>query len=497
MLTRQGDVRLTFAALLTITVSFGQSAVAEGAIFNVPEDYTTVQAAVDAAADGDTVIIAPGSYTGLGNRDVDFGGRAITVRSSDPDDPAVVATTIIDCDQGGRGFIFQSGETTDSIIDGLKIINGFATDGPGLYLLNGSGATVRNCIFSDHIAPVSGGIIQSDNFPLEEADLAVINCRIINNLGAGLHILFIDDLAVMDSTISDNTAAGVNMTVYGSTTTTVQGCSFTGNGGSGVIVKGDLIEVSGCTIAENGETGLVLHGNFGGATAEVANCSITGNTSSTGAGGFRCESDVPMTIRNCMVTDNTATEFGGGGIRVFGTDPTSIRNCVLWGNVAPEGPQLLLDSGFNNPAIATVDFCDLQGGQGDVSIDTSCCSPSQLTFGPDNIDVDPLFVDPGGGDYHLSATSSVIDAGDPAFIPGPNETDIDGDQRVVGGLLDLGADEFLRLGDIDGDGIVGIADFLALLGSWGPCGDTCGPEDIDGDGTVGITDVLVLLANWG
>jgi len=52
-------------------------------------------------------------------------------------------------------------------------------------------------------------------------------------------------------------------------------------------------------------------------------------------------------------------------------------------------------------------------------------------------------------------------------------------------------------GDIDGDGVVGVLDFLELLAAWGPCGD-CGacPADLDGDCAVGVTDFLILLANW-
>ncbi len=54
-------------------------------------------------------------------------------------------------------------------------------------------------------------------------------------------------------------------------------------------------------------------------------------------------------------------------------------------------------------------------------------------------------------------------------------------------------------GDLDGDGLVGITDFLLLLSLWGPCDDPCPPAclgDLDGDCTVGITDFLILLANW-
>jgi hypothetical protein len=66
------------------------------------------------------------------------------------------------------------------------------------------------------------------------------------------------------------------------------------------------------------------------------------------------------------------------------------------------------------------------------------------------------------------------------------------------GDVDLVVDyvDVLAVGDIDGDGTVGIVDFLMLLGSWGPCSEAC-LADLDGDGAVGITDFLIMLANWG
>ncbi len=75
-----------------------------------------------------------------------------------------------------------------------------------------------------------------------------------------------------------------------------------------------------------------------------------------------------------------------------------------------------------------------------------------------------------------------------------------GTWRVV---VDMGAYEYhgdpfdVKLGDIDGDGIVGIVDFLALLGDWGPCVEECCLADLDLDGEVGCTDFLLLLGNWG
>ena len=54
----------------------------------------------------------------------------------------------------------------------------------------------------------------------------------------------------------------------------------------------------------------------------------------------------------------------------------------------------------------------------------------------------------------------------------------------------------VKYGDIDGDGIVGIGDFLAIIGLWGACQDQCCLADLDLDGVVGIGDFLIVLGNW-
>ena len=198
------------------------------------------------------------------------------------------------------------------------------------------------------------------------------------------------------------------------------------------------------------------------------------------------------------IAGNTATEFGGGGIRVsggsFGDGPTDIRNCIIWGNTAFEGAQLLLDSGFNDPAIVSVDFCDLQGGAASVAIDTACCSPSQLLFGENNLDTDPLFLDPASGVYHLADESSAINAGDPDFVAGAGKTDIDGDPRVVGAQVDLGADEFRHPADLNGDCAVNVLDLIQLLLDFGSAEAA---SDINGDGVVNVLDLIELLLDFG
>jgi len=75
---------------------------------DAPADFNNIQAAIIDANDGDTVEIQPGTYTGPGNRDIDFLGKAITVRSTNPTDPETIAQTTIDCNNSGRAFRFRT-----------------------------------------------------------------------------------------------------------------------------------------------------------------------------------------------------------------------------------------------------------------------------------------------------------------------------------------------------------------------------------------------------
>ncbi len=84
----------------------------------VPTEYRTIQEAIDAAIDGDRILVAPGNYSGRGFRGITFEGKAITLQGSSPDD------CILDCEQADRGFDFNRGEGPDSIVRNLQIING-------------------------------------------------------------------------------------------------------------------------------------------------------------------------------------------------------------------------------------------------------------------------------------------------------------------------------------------------------------------------------------
>jgi subtilisin family serine protease len=137
-------------------------------------DYPTIQAAIDAAIDEDVVVIADGTYSGQGNRDIDFKGKAITVRSANGAEDC-----IIDCQgtaaEPHRGFYFHSGEGPDSVVDGFTITNGYADSGGGI-LNENSSPTVINCFLGQNVAVWEGGGMENI-----ESSAAVKNCVFSGN----------------------------------------------------------------------------------------------------------------------------------------------------------------------------------------------------------------------------------------------------------------------------------------------------------------------------
>jgi len=157
--------------------------------------YDSIQEAIDNAENGITIIVQEGTYTGLGNRDINFRGLGITVRSTNPNNLNVVAATIIDCNgsepEPYRGFYFHNFETSNSILDGLTITNGYTSgnwpeDSGGAIICYYASPIIRNCIVTNNTAVHHGGGIYN-----YYSNPMVINCTFSWNSagwnGGGLH----------------------------------------------------------------------------------------------------------------------------------------------------------------------------------------------------------------------------------------------------------------------------------------------------------------------
>ena len=107
-------------------------------------DHTTIQTAINAAGTGDVVVVEPGTYV----ENINLSGRSITLRSTDPYNPSVVAMTIIDGGSSGSVITCSNGEGPDTVIEGFRITNGSASNGGGLYIRNSS-PTINYCVFRE------------------------------------------------------------------------------------------------------------------------------------------------------------------------------------------------------------------------------------------------------------------------------------------------------------------------------------------------------------
>ena len=345
----------------------------------VPGDYATIQQAIQGSNDGDVVVVEPGTYF----ETINYLGKNITVTGTDPENPDIVAATVINGGREGSVVTFENGETSDAVLTGFTITGGYGTAvaevgnyiywGAGIFC-NGTSPTIKNNIITDNIGPIEMIGDNQEQWKLcygggigcLQSSATITNNIIKNNSGyVGGIIVYVGDDKISNNLIYDNSAYV---------------------GGGVVLLGGRLI-----------------------------NNTIVGNDT------------------------NASAQLGAGpGGNVYVVFDNEFPQCLVLNNIICNAPSGGGISGEGTGNESLISFNDVWGNSPGNYMEVS-----EQTGNNGNISEDPLFVDAQAKDFHLKLDSPCIDAGDPDYAPYPWQRDIDGDNASMGEQIDIGADEYV------------------------------------------------------
>ena len=458
----------------------------QATIIHVPADSSTIQAGINGAVNGDTVLVATGHYY----ERIDFLGKGILVASNFifDNDTTTIDSTIIDADTLALGIndtgsvvIFVSGEDSNSVITGFTIQNGIGTFPPyedrsgGSIFCYSSSPTIRNNNITYNRAS-SGGGISCESYSSPVITNNVIKANSVNHGGGGILCFGHSSPVIRSNSITNNSAGGGGGIACGNSAGTI--CNNT--------IADNSAEYSGGGIS------------CWDSSPFIGNNTITGNSAADYGGGISCYDNSSPTISNNTVTSNSATTWGGGISCEFYSSPV-IMNNIISTSMDGEGiackresyPTIRHNDVWNNP---DGNFSNCSDGVGDTTWGVNFNGAPCDSFY--NIIRDPLFADTFS--YQLLCNSPCIDAGDPSiYVP------IDSG----GCRIDMGAHEYpYILGDANSDGTitpkgsrvgaVTVGDIVFMINYLFQSGPEPCPyhsADTNCDGEVNIADIVCLI----
>jgi len=430
-------------AIIAIAAVLAGVAVCEGRTITVDDDgggdFLTIQAGIDDSDDGDTVLVADGVYTGDGNRDIDFDGKAITVKSENGPD-----NCIIDCNgteaEPHRGFHFHDDERVNSILSGITVRNGYGESSGGGIRCSESSPTIIDCVIMNNVAEDGGGGLYSiDGSPIIE------NCRFVGNRAASL---------------------------YGGAVRSVRGAGLVRNCG----ISGNSAAISGGGIALF-ET-----------TMPIENCLITGNTAERDYGGGIYLAGCWLDVAGCTIVGNSAVQMGGGLYNR--ATVVEISNCIVRGNTASTDPEISSWDLYNT---MDVSYSNVEGGYaGTGNIDADPCFADAGYWDPNGTPEDTNDDFWTDGDYHLKSQGARYDANEGRWTM----------DEVMSLCIDagdpmspVGSEPFPNGGRINVGAYAGTAEASRSYFGEPPC-ETIIAGDINGDGQVNYLDFQIMASHW-
>lgn len=351
-----------------------------------------------------------------------YGGFSGVENARDQRDFAVHAVVVngITADNGGPAATVVFG-ADNSTLDGFTVRGGRGANGAGM-LNDAASPSVANCLFTDNTATQYGGGILNNpaSYPV------ISNCEFTGNSAGVSGGAIANNGAVPEfnnCTFFRNTAGstGGGMVNTPGSSALITGCIFeenTATTGGGALFNFEASpSIEGCRFLGNtAETygGAMFNDNC---TPFIVNSVFAFNTSETHGGAFT-NLGANVTFVNCTITQNEAGDEGGAFYNNK-ADP-SLINCILWNNEPEEFSDIK-----SNPSVR---YSNVSGGYA----------------GAANINLNPRFVDPAGGDFRLRAFSRCINAGTAGGAPA---IDIDGVARPQGAGIDIGAHEATEIGE--------------------------------------------------
>jgi predicted outer membrane repeat protein len=409
-------------------------------------DYDHIQHGINAAGEGDTVLVMPGTYTGQDNTFLDLGGTDIVLMSS-----GGARSTVIDCEGATLGFFFHSFETAACVVDGFTVTGGQANVGGGMYFISSS-PTVKNCVFTGNTTESFGGAV----FTSQTTQPTFVDCEFTGNHsqrgGA-----FACELSAAPSfewcTFTGNTSDWQGGAVHagGGTSPGFIACTFSGNSaldefqdGGAFFSEGSSANLLECSFEQNSAPvfggGMAIYGQpsptltacwfvendalagagiavYVDADPMIADCRFQGNTASAGGGGAAVLDDTAPTFTGCVFAENSAPI--GGALEIYNDAVASLTRCTFWSNWSDEGATL-----YGSYTTVTFDNCILSFGTGggavscvNSTVTLSCCDVYGNVGGDwvgciagqdainDNFSQDPLLCDPENGDFAIDVGS--------------------------------------------------------------------------------------------